>query len=514
MKRNIITSLLIIPLLTSCGGGSSELIIKIVDKDYTPILPTIKEKDKGEILQDDTYAYFDFYEVSDFHGATIYNKEEKRLGIERLSTYFDTKREANKGGTFIISGGDMWQGSADSNVTRGNLVTYSMNVMNFASMTLGNHEFDWTNEWIKNNKDRANFPFLAANLIDKTTKQLVDFVDASTVITRGDYKIGIIGTIGDNIRNSIIASAIENYEFANEIDTVKAEATKLRGEEYNCDIVVWSSHNDVNHIKEVAGSTELGVDLIFGGHSHETISTDINGIPALESKDYGRSIPHAQLKINKTTKEVSAVEGYGCDENPTAVDYETDADITGIYKQYSDKYIDPVKEQYLGKANGKFSIQQLANYAVETMFNKIKVQYPDIVCRAAFTNVNGGVRTELDSGDVKYGNIYEAFPFDNELVIMETTGRKLQNYAAGNVSNAAFYQDVYTYGALNASDKYLFITTDYLATNTQYFANAGEVKTYTKLTLRDIIAEAIKKAGTINADDYKTSAKKEFQKIK
>lgn len=514
MKKKIICSLILIPMLASCGGNNGELVIKVVEPDYTPTLPEFKKKDAGALLEDENYAYFDFYEISDFHGAVSYDKDEKRLGVERLSSYFDKKRELNPGGTFLLSSGDMWQGSADSNITRGNLVTYSMDVMNFAAMTLGNHEFDWTVDWIKNNKQRATFPLLAANLIDKATNKVADFVQPSTVITRGDYKIGVIGTIGDNIKSSIIASAVENYDFANEVETVVAEAAKLRGDEYKCDIVVWTSHNDVEHLKSVTGSTDLGVDLIFGGHSHETIVSDINGIPALESKDYGRSVPHCQLKLNKSTKEVSPVEGFGCDENPTAVEYEADADITGILNQYNEKYITPVKEQKLGSANGDFKIENLANYAVETMFNKIKTAYPDLACRAAFTNVNGGVRNTIKSGEIKYGNVYESFPFDNELVIMETTGRKLQNYAAGNVSNSAFYQDIYTYGALNSTDKYLFITTDYLATNTQFFANAGEVKVYTKLILRDIIAEAIKKAGSIKADDYKTTAKVEFQKIK
>ena len=106
-------------------------------------------------------VYFDFYELSDFHGATTYG-EGSQLGISKLASYFDDKRTENPGGSIILAGGDMWQGTADSNITRGNLVTYAMCEIGFDSMTLGNHEFDWTDTWIKNNKNRANFPFLCA----------------------------------------------------------------------------------------------------------------------------------------------------------------------------------------------------------------------------------------------------------------------------------------------------------------------------------------------------------------
>lgn len=512
MKTKTITALLVVPLLIGCGGNNGELVIKIVDPDYTPTLPTYKDKDKGAIKEDENNVYFDFYEISDYHGAVVNNKDDGYIGLERLSSYYDKKREDNPGGSFIVSSGDMWQGSADSNITRGNLVTYGMNVMNFASMTLGNHEFDWTVDWIKNNKERARFPLLCANLIDKSTSKIPDFVSASTTITRGNYKVGIVGTIGDNIKDSILATAVTNYDFADEVSTVVSETAKLR--ESGCDIVVWTSHNDIEYLKNKIGSTKLGVDLIFGGHSHSALENTTNdGILMLESRDYGRGLPHAQLKMDKKTKAVS-VSAKGFDDNPAAGDYAADADITGIYKQYSEKYIDPVKNQNIGKADGDFDKTKLGNLAVESMFNKIKEAYPDTDPRACFTNVNGGIRNTFKSGKLIYGDVYKAFPFDNEIVICETTGSNLQNFAAGSVSNVALYQNIYTYGALNADQKYKFITTDFLALNSDFFSGKCTIVNYTKLNLRDCLASAIMKAGTIKADEYKITAKKEFSKIK
>ena len=515
MKKRTIPLLFLIPFLVGCGP-SDDSVESIIPEDYAPTLPTYKNKSDGDVKEDDTYAYFDFYEISDFHGAVVYNKDENMLGLERLSSYYDAKRTDNVGGTIVLSGGDMWQGSADSNIARGTLVTYAMNVMNFSSMTLGNHEFDWGVDWINNNKERATFPFLAANLIDKTTNALADFVNASTIVERGKYKIGIVGTIGENIKDSIIASAVTNYDFAKEVDVVKSETAKLR--EQGCDIVVWSSHNDVNYLKNIIGSTNIGVDAIFGGHSHNTYSTEISFgdkvVPILESKDKGRSLPHVQLKLNKSTKVVSPVEGYACDEEPTKVDYSPDSDISGIYDQYKQSFINPSKNRYLGKAEGEFDRDEyLANLAVETMFKVVKENYPNYDCRASFTNISGGIRAKIKAGSITYGDVYEVFPFDNEIVIMETTGKKLESYVAGyGATNTARYQNVYEYGVLDAKTKYLFITTDYLGLNNSFFGK-DEILVYTKINVRDEVAKAIKNYGTIKVNDYKTSAKKEFQKI-
>lgn len=524
MKKKFISLLLVLPLLLGCGSNDDVSVEEHIPFDYTPTLPTYKDKSNGAIKEDDTYVYFDFYEISDFHGAVDYSASETpesgMLGLERLSTYYDYKRNDNVGGTILLSGGDMWQGTADSNITRGNLITYSMNIMNFSSMTLGNHEFDWTLDWIKNNKDRATFPFLAANLIDKSTNKRADFVDSSTIVTREEYKIGIVGTIGENIKSSIIASAVENYEFAKEVDTVKSEAEKLREE--GCQIVVWSSHNDISYLKSIIGITDIGVDLIFGGHSHTTYVDQITFgdkvVPMLESKDKGRSLPHATLKVNKTTKEVSPVDGYSCDTTPTSSEYAVDEDIKFIYDQYKENYINPSKERYMGKLEGDMDVenpQLAANLATEVMYNKVKDVYPNITCYASFTNVNGGIRGSLKSGSITYGDIYNVFPFDNEIVIMQTTGSKLLGYCSSGVTstlkNAAHYQTIGKSSNINKNDKYYFITTDYLASHTSYFANDdGETTIYTKINVRDAVAEYFKKKGTIKASDYETSKKVEF----
>ncbi len=516
MKRKIIAGLLILPLLASCSGKAD-----FVDPNYTPKLPEFKNKDNGVIKEDAENVYFDFYEVSDFHGATVYDKESKELGLERLSTYFDAKRKDNPGGSVVLSGGDMWQGSADSNITRGNLVTYGMRVMGFASMTFGNHEFDWEvgeTSWINNNLGRANdggvnsFPFLGANIYKKDTDEHPEFAKPSTIVERGGYKIGIVGTIGDDIRNSILAAAIADLDFRNEVQTVKSEAAALRAN--GCDIVVWSSHNDVNTLKDnISSVTDLGVDLIFGGHSHSSIATaSATGIPMLETKDLARGIAHCQLKMNKSSKAVTSVTAE-VDENPALKDYEPDPDITGIYKQYSKKYIDKVKNRKLGKADGKFSKEdELGNLAVESMFNQTKAKFGNYEISAALTNKSGGVRADLESGKITYGDLYSAFPFDNEIVIVKCTGSELKSYLSSNI-NVCRYNVVYDKSIDNAGT-YYYLTTDFLYTNESFPFKEGELVEYTKLNVRDSIADSVKKAKKVKADDYKTSARKEFQKIR
>lgn len=43
----------------------------------------------------------------------------------------------------LLLTGDMWQGSSESHLTRGFIITEWMNDLDFTAMTVGGHEFDW-----------------------------------------------------------------------------------------------------------------------------------------------------------------------------------------------------------------------------------------------------------------------------------------------------------------------------------------------------------------------------------
>lgn len=505
MKKNALSLLLILPLLASCGGGGSGNTTPI--EDYVPELPEFKDKNVGAIRTDGTYDYIDIYELSDFHGAVLYDHDDKEIGITRLGGYFNKKRESNPGGTVIISGGDMWQGSADSNLTRGNMVTYSMDVIGFDAMTMGNHEFDWGKSWQENNKTKANFPFLAANIFNKDSGERDPFFDASKIINRGDYKIGIIGTIGDDIRDSIIAKNIVDYTFEKERDTVISESIKLR--EAGCDLVIWSTHNDAEEIYSTDVAA-LGVDAIFGAHTHTNYSNKSGLVPILQTKAYGKSVAHAELKINKSDKKVADAVAE-IDETLVDQNLPEDADIKMIQDQYNRDFIDSVKSTWIAKTDNKLTIEKtLSNYCVYSMQEYVKAsgKFNDYPITAAFHNQNGGVRKDIDAGDIRYGDVYVSFPFDNEIVIAKVKGDKLKNMFI--VGNTCVWHNLYdeskkSFKDVDDSQTYYVLITDFLETNKQYFDGMAEEVTKTELLVRDGVAETMKKAGNIKSEDFESN---------
>lgn len=520
-SKRLIPLFVIIPLLVSCKP--KELVIPTVDVEKLHItLPTRPTYNVGEIKNDETYDYIDFYEISDFHGAV--NEEPSNIGLSKLASYFDIKRSSNEGGTVILSSGDMFQGSAESNLTRGYMVNYSMNYMGFDSMTLGNHEYDWTTDWIKKNAnlvyDGYKIPYLCANLIEKSTGKIPDFAKKSVIINRGNYKIGIIGSMPSELKKSILTSCIADYDFKDEKSAVEQEAAALR--QQNCDIVVWSTHNSLDSIQYVSG-----VDAIFGGHAHQNKVKGIGGIPAVATANYGRGIGHIELKINKSTKEVT--EGYsGVDESPKSLfGLKVNEDIKTIMAQYNSS-LDEIKNIELGSCRETLeSSIQLKNICVDAMHKaaskantELHLDIQDDHLIAAYHNVSGGVRSNIDKGKITYGNVYKAFPFDNEIVLWKVSGKLYKSKCANTVfATWAIWRNFKNRIDLSDTEDYYLILTDFMALSENYmkqptvFPEIEEANLIrTGKIVRDEVAKYIYELNKVNADEF-TNTKDCFRPV-
>ncbi len=145
----------------------------------------------------DTPTTLDIYYLNDLHGAI--EKSSGQHGLSGISAYLNSKRLENPKGVILLGGGDMLQGSALSNYYQGRSTLQLMQVMGFDAMVTGNHEFDWGIEVVTayfNEEKFLSFPLLGANIYHRGTQDLIDGIDPYTIITRGNLKIGVIGTMG------------------------------------------------------------------------------------------------------------------------------------------------------------------------------------------------------------------------------------------------------------------------------------------------------------------------------
>lgn len=408
----------------------------------------------------------DFYNLNDLHGAIENSSEEP--GIAKISTYLKNKKSANPNGYVLTSSGDMWQGSADSNITRGALITDWMNYMDFSAMALGNHEFDWTIDVIKQNKTNANFPFLACNIIDTSTNEPVDWAEPYTTITRNGIRIGIIGAIGEGITNAILASNVRGLNFANPDQYVTQWSTYLKNN--GADVILYLYHGTT---EEMSNTIATYCDAAFGGHNHKTERTTIGSrhVPAVEGGSNGKYVSHINLQFDFSNKSISWG-SYGYD-NYNLSSLSDDAGTLEVEAKYAEE-INTVKNEEVARIPSYLD----AYTDVPHYYNKYAYRYyndNETDKKSVYAVVTNNGRSGIRYGVVTYGDIYKALPFDNYLVLFHATGRNIKRIA--NYSSSHWYipsvsEDTIDYDCagqyFDDYTTYYVLTINYISENESY----------------------------------------------
>lgn len=431
----------------------------------------------------------DFYAINDLHGKL--NDTDDQPGLDELSTYLDHAKQTNEH-TVLLSSGDMWQGSSESGLTKGLILTDWMSEMGFASMTLGNHEFDWGEQAIYDNLALANFPFLAINIYERNTNTLADYCTPSVLIDQGEVQIGIIGAIG-NCYSSISSDKVEDVYFVLDdalTNLVKEESEALRAQ--GADIIVYSIHDGGNEYDTALSNGY--VDIVFEGHSHKNyVKKDAKGIYHLQGGGDNDGITHATAKVNEVTGSVTVV----------TAEYLP----TSRYQSFEDHpIVDQLNRKYASQLSQGDAV--LGNNASKRYSSTIKQKVADLYMELGLTHwgeeydlvLGGGFIStrspyDLAPGEVRYADLQMLLPFDNQIVLCSIKGSDLLNKFI-NTSNSNYYIAFSDYGneiknSIDRNATYYIITDTYCSS---YAPNRLTViDTYDQTTFaRDLIAEYIK----------------------
>ena len=453
---------------------------------------------------------FDFYTINDLHGKLA--DTDSTIGVDELTTYLKAMRKADDNAVFLSSG-DMWQGSSESNLTKGTIVTDWMNALDFTAMSLGNHEFDWGTEYIANNDNIAEFPILAINVYDRSTNKRASFCDASVMVDSDGIQIGIIGAIGDCYSSIAVDKCDDVYfKVGSELTRlVKAEADSLRAR--GADFIVYVIHDGYGSsnngsVQNISSSkfasyydTSLSngyVDLVFEGHTHQGyIMKDESGVYHLQHRgDNKGGISHVEIVINSVTYHNYITQA----ELVTLSQYQSLADdplIEQLLQKYDDILSPAQKALGYNKArrNSEYLCQLMAELYYDLGVDVWGDEY-NIVLGGGFLNTRSPYY--LYAGDVTYADLQAVFPFDNQLTLCSITGYNLRSKFF-ETKNSDYYIAYGDYGnevrqKINNNATYYVVVDSYTA---NYAPNRLTiVKEYDpNIFPRDLLADYIKEGG-------------------
>ncbi|MEF1338435.1 metallophosphoesterase, partial [Vibrio rotiferianus] len=232
-------------------------------------------------------------ETTDIHTNVMdydYYKDQpsQQIGLSRAATLVKQAREEAVN-SVLVDNGDLIQGSpmgdymAAKGVNAGEIhpVYKAMNQLDYDVGNIGNHEFNYGLEFLKNSIDGANFPYVSANVFDKKTGKhyfkpylIKTHTFKDTDAQSHEIKVGYIGFVPPQIM-VWDKKNLEGKVFAEDItETAKKLVPQMKKE--GADVIVAIPHSGISTDPYKLGAensvyylTEVeGIDAIAFGHSH------------------------------------------------------------------------------------------------------------------------------------------------------------------------------------------------------------------------------------------------------
>ena len=363
-------------------------------------------------------------------------KDECFGGVARLKTAIDGRRDALAGkNVLLLNGGDNFQGSLFYTTYKGAAEAEFLNLMKFDAMTVGNHEFDDSEDGLATFLDKVQFPVVTANVLAGHESKLGDRVKSSIVLEVGGEKIGIVGAVANDTDE--LSSPGKNVLIAEDVDSITSAIEALKAE--GVDKIIALTH--VGYPRDLAAIAKIpDVDIVVGGHSHSLLSnTDDSAegpYPTMVDNPGGYKVPVVQAgSYSKYLGDLRVV----FDDNGIVKEAQGDPILLNSLVKPDEAVLARIKElgqpieelrhKVIGSSTDPIDGSRetcrsgecpMGNLITDAIVDRVKGQGITI----AFQN-GGGLRASIDGGDVSMGEVLTVLPFQNTLATFQIKGADL-----------------------------------------------------------------------------------------
>ena len=494
----------------SYWGDMLDGVERWVSATYTITNPYDETLD-GRITRNGTNDGGSIFPVTILHHNDSHGNLAKGayVGYTQLASLIKQEREHNPYRTILLNAGDTIQGdammyyyksaptgfAADGTALPITMTTHpmmaAMNVMDYAAMTLGNHEYNFGNAVFTSVLGQANFPMLQANVYDTgayglddvpiephvaMTVENVGTSGAGTILLGNPIKIAILGIGNHRIPNYELPSNIPGLTFTNPITEAQARVPALRAAN---DVVVALTHIgftenlasvevDANVDTNLAAQT-AGIDTIIGSHSHTNPAIgfgDYKYLPAIvgnpdnvpvlinQAYRYNNTLGEVVIGLRITGGDYEVVSRVGRYISVASTTPE-DAEIKAIVDPYV-AFLAQYNATILGQT--LYPIDTLPAYTEET--NGANLQADASVWELAQHGVNadfhlsGAMTNKLIATTatpttpytLTVADMFAAMPYENSLVALQMNGPQLKAVLERAYRNYYYYKYVPDYG--------------------------------------------------------------------
>jgi 5'-nucleotidase len=372
-------------------------------------------------------------------------KKECFGGAARLKTAIDQRRQALSGqNVLLLNAGDNFQGSLFYTTYKGAAEAEVLNAMKFDVMTVGNHEFDDSEDGLATFLDKVQFPVISANVLAGDGSKLGDRIKPSLVLDVGGQKIGVVGAVTNDTEE--LSSPGPKVLIADDVASITAAVQELKAQGINKIIAL----THVGYPRDLAFIAKIpDVDVVVGGHSHSLLSnTDPKAegpyptmvdnpggykVPVVQAASYSKYLGDLVVDFDDNGV-VKSAKG-----DPILIDssFTPDPALTARIAELA-KPIEDLRKKVIGASEGPIEGDRticrvkecsMGNLVADAMLDRTKSQGVQIAIQNG-----GGLRASIDGGDVTQGEVITVLPFQNTLATFQLTGADVVKALENGVS--------------------------------------------------------------------------------
>ncbi|ELH9063815.1 bifunctional UDP-sugar hydrolase/5'-nucleotidase [Salmonella enterica] len=408
--------------------------------------------------------------TNDHHGH-FWRSEYGEYGLAAQKTLVDSIRKevAQEGGSvLLLSGGDINTGVPESDLQDAEPDFRGMNLIGYDAMAVGNHEFDNPLTVLRQQEKWAKFPFLYANIYQKSTGERL--FKPWAIFTRQDIKIAVIGLTTDD------TAKIGNPEYFTDIEFRKpAEEAKVVIQELNMnekpDVIIATTHmghyDNGDHGSNAPGDVEMARSLpagslamIVGGHSQDPVCMASenkkqvnyvpgtpcapdkqNGIWIVQAHEWGKYVGRADFEfrngemkmVNYQLIPVNLKKKVTWDNGKServlyTPEIAENPQMLSLLTPFQNKGKAQL-EVKIGSVNGLLEGDRSKVRFVQTNMGRV-ILAAQIACTGADFGVmsGGGIRDSIEAGDITYKSVLKVQPFGNIVVYADMSGKEVVDY--------------------------------------------------------------------------------------
>ena len=360
--------------------------------------------------------------LNDFHGFAEpykpFGSDEMLGGIAYLSGRANELRKEKP--TLLLAAGDMIQGNNWANFFQGASVIEIMNAMKFDATVIGNHEFDFGQDVLKQRISEAGFPVLCANV--EGFSQLKPYI----IKEIAGIRFGVIGLATADTPVTTHPKNVAGLKFISPEDALRHYLREVKAQS---DIVILLSHIGHQADRMLAEDVE-GIDIIVGGHSHTKVLSPVivKNTIILQAWEHAKTLGVLDL----TVEEGKIVKYDGRLEEIKPASGTVDKAIMTVVTKYREK-VDAVLNETIGETESDLDGEHVRKR--ETNLGNL---IADIMRAASGSDAaiinGGGIRTGMKKGAISVKNVYNVLPFNNYIVAIRLTGKEIKETLEYGVS--------------------------------------------------------------------------------